>query len=113
MKITDVPCNCACGWSGTVGDCEPDVDGDGSLGCPICLKIVTCDKVYPPIVLSVNEVTIICDREAEFLDDAGAVAHPWPPLTVSITCHAPRNFRGERLLQAVDKRIKIRILEEE
>lgn len=26
----------ACGWRGTVGDCEPDVDGDGSLGCPLC-----------------------------------------------------------------------------
>jgi hypothetical protein len=26
----------SCGWSGPVGDCEPDVDGEGSLGCPKC-----------------------------------------------------------------------------
>jgi len=25
-----------CGWWGKVGEMEPDVDGDGSLGCPIC-----------------------------------------------------------------------------
>lgn len=41
-KITDVLCQCpGCGWAGTVGDCEPDVDGDGSLGCPRCNQVVT------------------------------------------------------------------------
>ncbi len=39
-RITDVPCECSCGWWGIVYDCEPDVDGEGSLGCPRCLKIV-------------------------------------------------------------------------
>lgn len=29
-----------CGWLGTVKDCEPDVDGDGSLGCPRCDSVV-------------------------------------------------------------------------
>jgi len=30
----------ACGWTGRVNDCEPDVDGDGSLGCPRCRVVV-------------------------------------------------------------------------
>ncbi len=42
-RITDVLCKCKCGWEGTVYDCEGDVDGEGSLGCPHCLKII---KVY-------------------------------------------------------------------
>lgn len=41
-RIVDVECTCSgCGWIGTVGNCEPDVDGDGSLGCPECLTVVT------------------------------------------------------------------------
>lgn len=40
MKITEVPCKCECGWTGTVWDCEPDIDGNGSLGCPKCGKVV-------------------------------------------------------------------------
>ena len=33
--ITDVMMVCTlCGEKVTVGACEPDVDGDGSLGCP-------------------------------------------------------------------------------
>lgn len=40
-SITAQPCSCpSCGWTGTVRDCEPDVDGDGSLGCPKCFTIV-------------------------------------------------------------------------
>lgn len=39
-SIYAVPCSCACGWQGVVLECEPDVDGDGSLGCPICGAIV-------------------------------------------------------------------------
>ena len=43
-SIFDVPCHCdKCGWGGTVDSCEPDVDGDGSLGCPDCLSVVTCE----------------------------------------------------------------------
>lgn len=30
----------SCGWEGIVWDCEPDVDGEGSLGCPKCLNVV-------------------------------------------------------------------------
>lgn len=38
-SIGDVKCRCIyCEWAGTVYDCEPDVDGDGSLGCPKCLR---------------------------------------------------------------------------
>lgn len=40
IKITDLPCKCTCGWSGTVYDCEPDIDGDGGLGCPECNKVI-------------------------------------------------------------------------
>ncbi len=29
-----------CGWKGTIWDCEPDVDGDGSLGCLICFSVM-------------------------------------------------------------------------
>ncbi len=32
-----------CGWTGTIGDCEPDVDGDGNIGCPECLTVVIID----------------------------------------------------------------------
>lgn len=39
-SIGNVACICSCGWRGTVYDCEPDVDGDGSLGCPECLKVI-------------------------------------------------------------------------
>jgi len=35
-SILDVSMKCGlCGWKGTVRDCEPDCDGDGSLGCPL------------------------------------------------------------------------------
>jgi hypothetical protein len=40
MRIGDVLCKCECGWAGKVDDCEPDVDGDGNLGCPTCLKAI-------------------------------------------------------------------------
>ncbi len=39
-SITEQPCQCPCGWSGTVWDCEGDVDGDGGLGCPECLRLI-------------------------------------------------------------------------
>ena len=35
-SILDVPMKCElCGTVTRLGDCEPDVDGDGSLGCPL------------------------------------------------------------------------------
>jgi len=43
VGIDDLAAWCSCGWCGTVGDCEPDVDGDGSLGCPVCFSVVRCD----------------------------------------------------------------------
>ena len=40
-SITQVPMKCPnCGWVGKVIDCEPDVDGDGSLGCPKCNTVM-------------------------------------------------------------------------
>lgn len=40
-NITEARCQCpGCGWTGTVGECEGDVDGAGSLGCPECLALV-------------------------------------------------------------------------
>jgi DNA-directed RNA polymerase subunit RPC12/RpoP len=39
--ITDVVGLCAsCGWKGAVREMEPDVDGEGSLGCPRCGNII-------------------------------------------------------------------------
>jgi hypothetical protein len=43
-SITQQECYCSCGWTGTVWDCEPDVDDDGSLGCPECFKVVQVSK---------------------------------------------------------------------
>ncbi len=41
QRIGDVSVRCnVCGWEGTVDDCEPDVDGDGSLGCHACNAVV-------------------------------------------------------------------------
>lgn len=43
-SILDVPMTCIlCGTTTRAGDCEPDVDGEGSLGCPVddCGGIVT------------------------------------------------------------------------
>jgi len=49
MSIVNVMMRCLkCGWIGAVLDCEPDVDGDGSLGCPKCLAICQelCDQSF-------------------------------------------------------------------
>ena len=40
ISILNVPVSCSCGWSGVVGDCEPDAYGDGALRCPECLEVV-------------------------------------------------------------------------
>lgn len=38
-----------CSWTGTVHECEPDVDGDGSLGCPRCKTVAESNnKVTDP-----------------------------------------------------------------
>ena len=40
-SILDAAVKCpACDWNGTIRDAEPDVDGDGSPGCPKCLSIL-------------------------------------------------------------------------
>lgn len=41
MKIDEVAVACSnCGWCGQIKDTEPDIDGEGNMGCPICLSIV-------------------------------------------------------------------------
>lgn len=46
-SITEMGMVCPkCDWTGTVYSAEPDVDGDGSLGCPKCLTIVTPDEKH-------------------------------------------------------------------
>jgi hypothetical protein len=36
-SILEEPMVCTvCGLITLVGDCEPDIDGEGSLGCPDC-----------------------------------------------------------------------------
>ena len=47
-SIHDVKIHCpakACGWRGIVAHAIPDVDGDGSLGCPLCRRVVEEDEV--------------------------------------------------------------------
>lgn len=40
-SILDVPFEClACGWKGPAVETEPDVDGDGRMGCPQCNTVV-------------------------------------------------------------------------
>ena len=40
-SILDVKMKCPeCSLVTTVGLCEPDIDGEGSLGCPRCLYIM-------------------------------------------------------------------------
>ena len=44
-RITEVDAWCSkCGWTGSVGECIPDVDGDGSLGCPTCETVVETEE---------------------------------------------------------------------
>ncbi len=41
LSIGSVPRRCSsCGWSGILAECTPDVDGEGSLGCPRCGRVV-------------------------------------------------------------------------
>jgi hypothetical protein len=47
MRIGDAPASCQCGWSGTVDDCIPDVDGRGNLGCPECGRIINIVIIDP------------------------------------------------------------------
>ncbi len=44
ISILNVPVSCSCGWSGLVGDCEPDAYGDGRLRCPECLEVVDVEE---------------------------------------------------------------------
>ena len=39
-SILDVRMQCpVCRMITSIGECEPDIDGDGSLGCPRCLTV--------------------------------------------------------------------------
>jgi len=41
LKVGIVAVSCSnCGWAGTVDDTLPDIDGEGSLGCPKCENII-------------------------------------------------------------------------
>lgn len=45
ISILAVSVQCGvCGWAGIVKECEPDVDGNGSLGCPRCRNIVQVNE---------------------------------------------------------------------
>jgi predicted RNA-binding Zn-ribbon protein involved in translation (DUF1610 family) len=65
-SILDAKCRCRqCGWKGTVEQCEPDVDGDGSLGCPIDKSVVDIEAQVsePNIGDSRPEFTTAEDEE--------------------------------------------------
>ena len=49
LKIGEVKTSCPiCEWVGTVEECVPDVDGEGSLGCPKCEAVVITHMNVPP-----------------------------------------------------------------
>ena len=49
QTVTNIACGCPrCDWVGCVGDCYPDIDDDGSLGCPHCLAVVNIDTPSAP-----------------------------------------------------------------
>ena len=64
QKIGDVRGSCSrCGWWGTVYEAEPDIDGDGSLGCPQCLSVVEFgapNKSVQRTALQVRILNAIC-----------------------------------------------------
>lgn len=46
ISIGEAHCNCPhCIWSGSVSQCIPDIDGDGSLGCPVCKTVIIVSTV--------------------------------------------------------------------
>lgn len=51
-RITDVLMKCPlCGTVTRAGDCEPDVDGDGGLGCPVS----ECGGLVAEVVEQANQ----------------------------------------------------------
>lgn len=48
-SILDQVVSCiTCSWIGTVGECEPDINGEGDLGCPKCgTVVITLDEPTP------------------------------------------------------------------
>jgi len=92
-SITDTPAKCpACGWDGRAGQCEPDVDGDGSLGCPRCNAVVACqgDGDPPPQRPGKEPVRtsmLHCGRCGDNL------IWPMPGMVVKCTCGAVRVSR--------------------
>ncbi len=56
-----------CGWQGVVDDCEPDIDGDGNLGCPACGSVVrmeTPNDILEEILEARGPVTALCAETA-------------------------------------------------
>ena len=67
-KISEVKCWCpACDWIGVVFDCEPDVDGDGSLGCPNCNKVVITAVDQRPIQKWISVKDRLPEKGGRFL----------------------------------------------
>ena len=55
-SILRVGCVCPkCKWIGQVKQCEPDVDGDGSIGCPKCFTVVKTEIDNCPSCESLKE----------------------------------------------------------
>ena len=93
MSIADTPARCpACTWEGRAGECEPDVDGDGSLGCPRCNAVVLCqgDGDPPPErpgKEAIRTSMLHCGRCGDNL------IWPMPGMVVKCTCGAVRVSR--------------------
>ena len=104
MKIADVQCSCKkCDWSGTGSDCVLDMARYNPICCPVCLLPVAY-KDDSPIIFTIISI--------EINRDFNELSYTQSPPTVTITFQAPHRFRGDRLLQSMNKRIEIRILED-
>jgi hypothetical protein len=85
MKITEVPCKCECGWAGTVWDCEPDIDGDGSLGCPVCERVVDTriegDMAQFNLTITLEYDLVSASHKLQLVEEVRKwIAEDWQPL---------------------------------
>ena len=67
ISIMDVKVKCPeCGLVVRVGDAEPDIDGDGSLGCPRCLSMLSTSSADWLNKRTINKATCIgCGKPCE------------------------------------------------
>jgi len=89
-SITDVECTCrVCHWHGIVGNCIPDIDGDGNLGCPNCDAVITVVGPIPAVVIDTwrNEYSLITPLPIRCPHCSKYVEHITPVEKYELTDH--------------------------